>query len=163
MTGVAFAKILDENIEGGVKYGIVKRDTNMSKHLETAIIHIDGTSIDLVNLRSESYTAESRVPKIELGTPKEDALRRDLTINSLFYNIQTKYIEDFTELGLKDLEDGFIRTPLDPIQTFMDDPLRILRCVRFTMRFGFIIDPRIPIAALDPLVQVLIYIYIYIY
>ena len=90
-----------------------------------------GVSIDLVNLRSEEYGEDSRVPEIKIGTPEQDALRRDLTINSLFYNINTKQVEDFTKMGLADLNKGTARTPLEPLKTFMDDPLRVLRTVRF--------------------------------
>src|SRR3546814_13531595 len=67
----------------------------------------------------------------------EDAKRRDLTINSLFYNLRTKQIEDLTEQGLKDLCDGIIRTQLEPSATLLDDPLRMLRSVRFACRFHF--------------------------
>lgn len=91
--------------------------------------------IDLVNLRSEKYTDDSRVPVIEIGSPEEDALRRDLTINALFYNINEQKVEDFTGKGLEDLQNGIIRTPLDPLQTFLDDPLRVLRTIRFACRF----------------------------
>ena len=75
----------------------------MSKHLETATIRVEGQMIDLVNLRSETYTADSRVPTIEFGTPSEDAYRRDLTINSMFYNINDEKIEDWTGHGISDL------------------------------------------------------------
>ncbi|WVQ71672.1 hypothetical protein IAR50_001212 [Cryptococcus sp. DSM 104548] len=72
----------------------------------------------------------------EPGTPYEDATRRDLTINALFYNVHTRQIEDWTEKGLADLENQIARTPLAPRQTFQDDPLRIVRCVRFASRFN---------------------------
>ena len=71
--------------------------------------------IDLVNLRNETYTEESRVPTIGIGTPTEDAYRRDLTINSLFYNINDEKVEDFTEMGISDLREGIVRTPLEPL------------------------------------------------
>ncbi len=70
----------------------------------------------------------------------EDAYRRDLTINSLFYNINTEEIEDLTERGLVDLSEHVIRTPLPPLVTFTDDPLRALRAIRFACRFNFHID-----------------------
>lgn len=98
---------------------------------------IFGQQIDFVNLRTEKYSEESRIPIIEIGTPKEDALRRDITINSLFYNINKGEIEDYIGSGINDIENQIIRTPIDPFLTFKDDPLRILRCVRFTVRFGF--------------------------
>ena len=70
-------------------YGVIKANSDKSKHLETAVIKKKGEFVDLVNLRSEEYAQDSRVPIIKIGTPLEDALRRDLTINSMFYNINT--------------------------------------------------------------------------
>ena len=125
----------------------------MSKHLETATIRVEGQMIDLVNLRSETYTDESRVPTIEFGTPSEDAYRRDLTINSMFYNINEEKIEDLTGKGISDLSSRLIRTPLEPLQTFLDDPLRVLRTIRFANRFEFDIVPDIIIAAKNPQVR----------
>ncbi|WWD15947.1 hypothetical protein CI109_100371 [Kwoniella shandongensis] len=77
------------------------------------------------------------------GTPLEDASRRDLTINALFYNVHTKEVEDYTQRGLSDLENGIACTPLPPRQTFQDDPLRIIRCVRFASRFGLSITDEV--------------------
>lgn len=125
----------------------------MSKHLETATIRVEGQMIDLVNLRSETYTEDSRVPTIEFGSPSEDAYRRDLTINSMFYNINEEKIEDWTERGISDLRSNLIRTPLEPLQTFLDDPLRVLRTIRFANRFEFEIVPEIFAAAKNPQVR----------
>lgn len=75
-----------------------------------------------------------------MGTPLTDALRRDFTINSLFYNIDTAQVEDWTEKGISDIYNKIIRTPLDPLVTFKDDPLRVLRCFRFKSRFNFKVD-----------------------
>ena len=133
---------------------MIKANSEKSKHLETATIKVEGVFIDLVNLRSEKYSEDSRVPVIEIGTPTEDAFRRDLTINSLFYNINEAKIEDFTQKGHSDLKAGIIRTPLDPLQTFLDDPLRVLRTVRFANRFEFSIVPEIISAAKDLKVRV---------
>ena len=72
----------------------------MSKHLETAVIKVQGQFIDLVNLRSEEYGEDTNIPQIKIGTPEQDAYRRDLTLNSLFYNINKGIIEDFTGKGL---------------------------------------------------------------
>ena len=112
-------------------FGVIKANNEKSKNLETAVIKIEEQFIDLVNLRSEVYTDDSRIPAVKIGTPEEDALRRDLTLNSLFYNINTRQIEDFTNSGLDDLTNKIARTPLQPLQTFTDDPLRILRVIRF--------------------------------
>jgi tRNA nucleotidyltransferase/poly(A) polymerase len=86
---------------------------------------------------------------MEFGTAEEDALRRDATVNALFYNLQTDQVEDFTG-GLRDMEKKLIRTPLEPFQTFMDDPLRVLRLIRFASRLGFSIDPAAEAVMGDP-------------
>lgn len=66
---------------------VIQSNPDQSKHLETARMKINNIWIDLVNLRSETYAADSRIPTMQFGTPEQDALRRDFTINSLFYNI----------------------------------------------------------------------------
>lgn len=93
--------------------------------------------------------------KQTFGTAEQDALRRDLTINSLFYNINKGEVEDLTGNGLKDLENGIIRTPIEPLQTFTDDPLRILRSFRFAARFSYAISPDITKALEHPSIIVL--------
>ena len=118
----------------------IKKNPDKSKHLETCTTKLFGLDIDFVNLRSEKYTADSRVPVIECGTAEEDALRRDATLNALFYNLNQDKIEDFTGKGLDDLRNGILRTPLAPYQTFLDDPLRVLRLIRFSSTFDFQID-----------------------
>ncbi|CUM51622.1 unnamed protein product [Debaryomyces tyrocola] len=118
----------------------IKKNPEKSKHLETCTTKLFGLDIDFVNLRSEEYTTDSRVPIIECGTAEEDALRRDATLNALFYNINQGIIEDFTGKGLDDLRNGILRTPLQPLQTFLDDPLRVLRLIRFASRFDFLVE-----------------------
>ena len=118
----------------------VAKNPDKSKHLETAMVPIFGLDLDFVNLRKETYADDSRNPQMEFGTAEEDAMRRDATINALFYNLHTGEVEDFTQ-GLSDMEAKLIRTPLDPLQTFTDDPLRVLRLVRFASRLLFTIDP----------------------
>jgi len=115
---------------------------------------VHGEDIDFVNLRSEKYTEHSRVPVMEFGTPLEDALRRDLTINSMFYNINEGKVEDFTGRGMQDLMEKRIMTPMEPLQTFLDDPLRVLRTIRFAVRYQFKIDEKVLEAARDPNVRV---------
>ncbi len=75
------------------------------------------------------------------GTPLEDALRRDFTINSMFYNVNDEVIEDYTGQGYSDLQSGLLRTPLEPLTTMLDDPLRALRAVRFASRYAFDLAP----------------------
>jgi tRNA nucleotidyltransferase/poly(A) polymerase len=152
MTGEAFALKLREACdlpEMRQKYGIerddignlhkIAKNPEKSKHLETVTTKLFGLDLDFVNLRKETYAEDSRNPQMEFGTAEEDALRRDATVNALFYNIHTDEVEDFTG-GLQDMENKVIRTPLEPFQTFMDDPLRVLRLVRFASRLQFSID-----------------------
>ncbi|KAJ2784674.1 CCA tRNA nucleotidyltransferase, mitochondrial [Coemansia javaensis] len=128
----------------------ISQNPERSKHLETASTSVLGLAVDFVNLRSETYTGDSRIPHAEFGTPLQDALRRDITINALFYNIHTRRVEDFTGRGLADLRAGVVRTPLDPRQTFSDDPLRVLRVLRFASRFAYRIDPATAAALAAP-------------
>ncbi len=120
----------------------------MSKHLETAIIKIYGESIDLVNLRDDDWGSESAsTSSKKFGTPEIDAMRRDLTINAMFYNINEGKVEDLTKMGIDDMRQGLARTPLDPMITFTDDPLRIIRTVRFAQRFNLTISDEIKASA----------------
>ncbi|UKZ73457.1 hypothetical protein TrVFT333_001104 [Trichoderma virens FT-333] len=152
MTGQQFAQHLSEYCkqpDAAQTHGFAPGDIgrlhhiasnpDKSKHLETAMVKLFGMDLDFVNLRKETYAEDSRNPQMEFGTAEEDALRRDATINALFYNLHTEQIEDFTG-GIRDMEAKTIRTPLEPFQTFMDDPLRVLRLIRFAARLGFTID-----------------------
>ena len=118
----------------------IKMNPEKSKHLETCTTKLFGVDIDFVNLRSEEYTHDSRVPSIEFGTPEQDAVRRDATLNALFYNLNQGEIEDYTKRGLSDLQNGILKTPLAPIKTFLDDPLRIIRLIRFASKFNFVVE-----------------------
>jgi len=154
MSGVEFAENIRLHLEGergaAVKVCVIKANPDQSKHLETATMKVCGFEIDVVNLRTETYHGDSRIPVTTLGTATEDAHRRDFTINSLFYNIHTGLVEDYTGAGVSDLlTRHLIRTPLPPKETFLDDPLRILRAVRFAVRFGYRISDNIIEAAAD--------------
>lgn len=157
MTGYRFGTLLKEYLEQPecqARHGhdalgsVAKIEANpaKSKHLETATTKIMGIDLDLVNLRKETYSEDSRNPSMEFGTPREDALRRDSTVNALFYNLRTNQVEDFTGEGLADLDKHIIRTPLAPLQTFTDDPLRVLRCIRFASRLNYDIAPEVKAA-----------------
>ena len=152
--GAAFAEHVNAYLadQGQTTHGVgvIQSNPDQSKHLETARMRIQDVWIDLVNLRSEDYAQDSRIPEMTFGTPEQDALRRDLTINALFYNLHTKAVEDFTGRGLADLDAGRICTPLPPRETFLDDPLRALRAVRFAARFGFVVVPDLLAASADP-------------
>jgi poly(A) polymerase len=103
----------------------------------TAMISVEGHPVELVSARAESYEVTSRKPSVRPATLLDDVLRRDFTINTLLQNLHTGEILDLTGLARADLEAKIIRTPLDPETTFHDDPLRMLRAVRFAVRLGF--------------------------
>ncbi|KAM0532130.1 hypothetical protein ACHAO2_003051 [Verticillium nonalfalfae] len=162
MTGLRFGERLREYCdvpELASRHGIepddignlhrIAANPEKSKNLETTTVKVFGLDLDFVNLRTETYAEDSRNPAIDFGTAEEDALRRDATVNALFFNLHTEKVEDFTG-GLADMRDRLIRTPLEPFQTFMDDPLRVLRLVRFASRLGFAIDPAARDVMADP-------------
>lgn len=103
----------------------------------TAMVIVDDLKIEIVQCRKESYRHGSRKPEVEPGTYLDDALRRDFTLNALMKNLRTEEFFDVLGSGVDDLRSGVLRTPLDPLRTFEEDPLRILRAIRFKHRFGF--------------------------
>lgn len=102
----------------------------------TSLIRIKDSNVELASARKESYEKTSRKPHVKPASLEEDALRRDFTINSLMKDLFTGELLDLTKRGLKDIKNKILRTPLDPKMTFRDDPLRMLRAVRFKNRFG---------------------------
>lgn len=117
-----------------------KKNPKKSKSLETTMGRIFGLDVDLLNLRREVYEENSRTPEMEFGTAAEDAFRRDATVNSLFFNLDTLEVVDFTGKGLDDMAARIMRTPLQPRQTFMDDPLRVMRLIRISSKLGYSIE-----------------------
>jgi tRNA nucleotidyltransferase/poly(A) polymerase len=152
MLGREFADYLNQYLptigEQTVSIGMVLQNPEKSKHLETATVRVNQFWLDLVNLRAEQYAQGSRIPdSMRIGTALEDAFRRDLTINALFYNIQTGQVEDWTGKGLADLRKGIVATPLPALTTLLDDPLRVLRSVRFAARLRFTMSDELTKAA----------------
>lgn len=159
MLGREFADHLNEWLtqhgQKTISVGVVLKNPEKSKHLETATMKVGKFWIDFVNLRAEEYTEDSRIPDLmRIGTAQEDAFRRDLTINALFYNINTGQVEDYTGRGFDDLKRGVIATPLPALTTLLDDPLRVLRSVRFAARLRFTMEESLRKAAKDERVRV---------
>ncbi len=111
----------------------------------TAMVHISDSlgrlhQVELVTARRESYVENSRKPDVTVGTLRDDVYRRDFTINTLVQNVHLDGLLDITGKALQDLADKVLRTPLDPQVTFFDDPLRMLRAVRFAAKLDFTIE-----------------------
>nr|CCC92912.1 putative tRNA nucleotidyltransferase [Trypanosoma congolense IL3000] len=147
VSGEAFAREVASYQESlGLKartVSVIRVNPELSKHIETATVCVYDTPVEFCALRHDEYTnPDSRIPAVRPATAMEDAMRRDYTINALFYNLHTKEVEDYVT-GLEDLAHRVLRCPLDPRETFSDDPLRLLRGIRFVGQLGelgFVLD-----------------------
>lgn len=135
-SGIALATKVAESFEQHVPLSVFK-------NFGTAMIKLDDWEVEFVGARKESYRSESRKPLVEDGTLQEDQERRDFTINAMAISVNAhnfgEMIDPFD--GMKDLKRKVIKTPTDPNVTFSDDPLRMMRAIRFATQLNFDIDP----------------------
>lgn len=121
---------------------INKKQINIFKRFGTAMLHYQGIDIEFVGARKESYTKNSRNPEVEPGSLEDDQNRRDFTINALALQLNSDQFGKLTDPfgGIKHLKDKIIKTPLKPEMTFSDDPLRMMRAIRFSNQLHFKIE-----------------------
>lgn len=134
-SGIEIAKALSKRLGKGASLAVFK-------YFGTAQVKWHGQEVEFVGARKESYQRDSRKPIVEDGTLEDDQNRRDFTINALALSLNKatfgQLLDPFN--GIQDMEDGIIRTPLDPDTTFSDDPLRMMRCIRFATQLNFWIE-----------------------
>ena len=132
-SGIALAEALGRELRTKV---------SVFKTFGTAMVRAGGIEVEFVGARKQSYTHESRKPEVSPGTLEDDQRRRDFTINAMAWSLNDATFGELVDPfdGMSDLEDCIIRTPCDPDVTFSDDPLRMMRAVRFAAQLGFTIE-----------------------
>lgn len=136
-SGIELAQNVGKEIDPKMKVSVFKT-------YGTAMIRYKDLELEFVGARKESYTEDSRKPEVEGGTIEDDQKRRDFTVNAMAISLNK---DNFGELvdpfnGISDLEEGILRTPLEPAQTYSDDPLRMMRAIRFASTLQFRIEEK---------------------
>ena len=141
-SGIEVAKKLQTLLGTNPKTGKPRAHLAVYRNFGTAQVKFYDTEVEFVGARKESYNRLSRKPIVEDGTLEDDQNRRDFTINAMAICLNKDRFGELVDPfdGIYDLEDGIIRTPLDPDITFSDDPLRMMRCVRFSAQLRFFIE-----------------------
>ena len=141
-SGIEVATALQHKLGKNPKTGRWRAHLAVYRNFGTAQVKFHDTEVEFVGARRESYDRSSRKPIVEDGTLEDDQNRRDFTINAMAVCLNHDRFGELVDPfdGIYDLEDGIIRTPLDPDITFSDDPLRMMRCVRFSAQLRFYID-----------------------
>ncbi|MCD8211038.1 MAG: CCA tRNA nucleotidyltransferase, partial [Prevotella sp.] len=134
-SGISLARELKKDLGKGATISVFK-------NFGTAQVKYKDLEVEFVGARKESYSHDSRKPIVEEGTLEDDQNRRDFTINAMAICLNKEHFGHLVDpfYGTEDLQDGIVRTPLDPDITFSDDPLRMMRCVRFAAQLNFTIE-----------------------
>ena len=135
--GIELAKAIAKEINPKLKVSVFK-------NYGTAMFKLDGLDLEFVGARKESYAEESRNPSVETGTLEDDQKRRDFTINAMAISLNKANFGDLIDPfeGISDLKNKILRTPLEPSQTYSDDPLRMMRAIRFASTLNFKIEEK---------------------